>query len=303
MIDSFGKRLSEARLAKGLSVDEAAHATKVRPDKILALENDDYSRFASAAYAKGFLLLYGRYLGVDVSEQAKSLETPRTVSIQDYQYLNNAPEPEPERVHVRRRRDNAPPALIPLLVFGVMLVMAGLGFNYWVNYQRVTATSTNLESNETAAPAEPSSSVAAPASSEPRNVATNPEAAAGAEERPTNPAPSTRPESPSLRDPLPTDESPAPGRRSEPVHVQGEQIAVEKELVLEPLRKTWVEVRRKEGVNVEVLFADFLYAGTDVKPLRKPGKGLYYVVRDPESCRILRDGIPTVYHAPGIAVQ
>ena len=73
MPDSVGNRLCKARLARGLTIDEAAHATKMRPDKILALENDDYSRFANNAYAKGFLLIYGRFLRVDVSDQARSL--------------------------------------------------------------------------------------------------------------------------------------------------------------------------------------------------------------------------------------
>ena len=49
------KDLARARLARGLTIDEAAHETKVRPDKIVALESDDYSRFANNAYAKGFL--------------------------------------------------------------------------------------------------------------------------------------------------------------------------------------------------------------------------------------------------------
>ena len=89
-----GKKLSEARLARGLTLDAAAHATRMRPDKILALENDDFTRFGSVAYAKNFLLLYGRYLKVDVSTELQDLKsTDHRVNIQDYQYLNNAPKP------------------------------------------------------------------------------------------------------------------------------------------------------------------------------------------------------------------
>jgi cytoskeletal protein RodZ len=75
MDESVGKRLSKARLKRGLSIDEAAHATRLRPDKIVALENDDYSMFANNVYAKGFLQIYGRFLDVDVSEYARSLES------------------------------------------------------------------------------------------------------------------------------------------------------------------------------------------------------------------------------------
>ena len=58
---STGQKLAKARLAKGLSVDEVAHETKLRPDKVLALEQDDYSRFPNNAYVKGFLQIYGSY--------------------------------------------------------------------------------------------------------------------------------------------------------------------------------------------------------------------------------------------------
>src|SRR3954447_14416609 len=95
MVDSSaGKKLSQARLAKQLTIDEAAHATKLRPDKIVALENDDLARFGSLAYGKGFLQMYARYLGVDISDELRELEvSARTVSIAEYQYLNSLPEP------------------------------------------------------------------------------------------------------------------------------------------------------------------------------------------------------------------
>ena len=114
MVDTVGKKLCQARLQKSLTIDEAAHATKMRPDKILALENDDYSRFANNTYAKGFLLIYGRFLNVDVSEQVRTLEGPTRVSVEDYQYLNHAPQPEPERYSSRRSESRRAPSLVRL---------------------------------------------------------------------------------------------------------------------------------------------------------------------------------------------
>src|ERR1700744_4416833 len=103
---SAGKKLSDARLQRGLSIDAAAHATKMRPDKILALENDDYTRFGNIAYAKSFLLMYSKFLEVDVAPQLRDLDhRDHRLSIQEYQYLNNAPEPRaaaPEPVRGRR---------------------------------------------------------------------------------------------------------------------------------------------------------------------------------------------------------
>ena len=87
---SAGTLLREARLRKDISYEEATRATKIRRDQLSDLENDDYSRFASVAYAKGFLLIYSKYLGVDVSEFAKSLAAGNPVGTADYDYLNNS---------------------------------------------------------------------------------------------------------------------------------------------------------------------------------------------------------------------
>src|SRR4051794_21521308 len=114
MVDSIGKKLQQARVARGLSIEETAHATRVRPDKLLALENDDYSRFGSNAYAKGFLQIYGGFLKVDIVDAVRLLETPKQVSISDYQYLNNAAVPEASKIQVKRTWKAQRPSVMPL---------------------------------------------------------------------------------------------------------------------------------------------------------------------------------------------
>ena len=135
MVESVGKKLGQARQRRGLTLEEVAHVTKLRPDKIVALENDDYSSFPSNAYAKGFLQIYARYLHVDVSEFLSSLDSTNSISVDDYQYLSNAPAPkpvEPERRDERRR----PPSVAPL-VFFIFVVLIGLGVMWlFSNYQR-----------------------------------------------------------------------------------------------------------------------------------------------------------------------
>ncbi|RYD62708.1 MAG: helix-turn-helix domain-containing protein, partial [Verrucomicrobiaceae bacterium] len=166
MVETIGKKLCQARLAKGLSLDEAAHATRMRPDKLIALENDDHSRFGSTAYAKGFLQIYGRFLGVDVSEQVARMETPRHVSISDYQYLNNAPQPEPNRVQFQRYGQR--PSVLPLVVaLGLVVVGAVAMIGYWVNV--------NMQRLELKDPAQP--------------VATRTLAPAAVESTPATPSP------------------------------------------------------------------------------------------------------------------
>lgn len=59
-----GKLLRDARIAKGISVDEVANAIKVRKDYVIALEANKFDTFDSPVYAKGFLKLYSSYLSV-----------------------------------------------------------------------------------------------------------------------------------------------------------------------------------------------------------------------------------------------
>ena len=154
MVESVGKKLHQARLQRGLTIDEAAHATKLRPDKIAALESDDYSRFANNIYAKGFLQIYGRFLKVDVEDFARTLDNANPISISDYQYLSNAPAAKTETVAVRRE-ERRPPSLAPLLAF---IVMIGVGFTIWwavKTYDRVKRDPTAKGDSTPAATATP----------------------------------------------------------------------------------------------------------------------------------------------------
>src|SRR3954468_14835452 len=137
MVESVGKKLNQARLKRGLTIDEAAHATKLRPDKIAALEADDYSRFANNIYAKGFLQIYARFLNVDVSDFSRTLDNSNPISVSDYQYLSNAPTPRRETTRVEREERKAP-SLAPLFVF-VFIIIAGLAGSWaYVRYQQTS---------------------------------------------------------------------------------------------------------------------------------------------------------------------
>lgn len=62
---SPGSLLSEARKKKNLTIDDVAKELKLSPDYIASIEKDDYSLISSAVYARGYLQMYGRLLGVD----------------------------------------------------------------------------------------------------------------------------------------------------------------------------------------------------------------------------------------------
>ena len=124
MGDSIGEKLRKARIARGWSLEQVAHATCIRPDKLAALEEDDYSAFPSQAYSRGFLTLYGKHVGVDVTEEARALEGHSALHLKDYQYLKNTPARKlPEDAVAPRERT---PSLVPLFVFLGIILLAAL---------------------------------------------------------------------------------------------------------------------------------------------------------------------------------
>ena len=112
-IEGLGKKFQEARRARNLTLDEAARMTKIRPARLAEIEADDFSQFPSLAYAKGFLLIYGKFLDVDVTPYLDAFEDSERVTVDGYSYLQeNRPEKPASAPVVPRRpavaRSNLP---------------------------------------------------------------------------------------------------------------------------------------------------------------------------------------------------
>jgi transcriptional regulator with XRE-family HTH domain len=289
MDETVGRKLSKARLQRGLSLDEAAHATKLRPDKIVALENDDYTSFASNVYARGFLQIYSRFLGVDVSEFASTLEGQGAFSIEDYQYLNSdAPARREERVTATPRTESRGPGIGSIVVFVLLLGGLGAGYNFYLNWQRI-------------APDQAAHNLATPMPDQARiATGTSPPPMAG--NRPTilHP-PGLRPaaQPPELRlgaTPTVTDRDfVAPATAANAPIPNGPN-----EVLVQPIRKTWIIVR-KDDPSSPPIFEDFLYP--DSPALRLKGTRFFIEARDPTAIQIRKNGAPMAYQAPGVAVH
>src|ERR1700693_5800323 len=83
-IEGLGKKFQEARRTRNLTLDEAARLTKIRPSRLAEIEADDFSQFPSLAYAKGFLLIYGKFLDVDVTPYLDAFETSQQITVDGY---------------------------------------------------------------------------------------------------------------------------------------------------------------------------------------------------------------------------
>ena len=141
-IEGLGKKFQEARRARNLTLDEAARMTKIRPARLAEIEADDFSQFPSLAYAKGFLLIYGKFLDVDVAPYLDAFEDSERVTVDGYSYLqeNERAKPVsapavPRRPVTSSRGDRVSP--MPLIVGVVVLVFGFLLMKLVLNVQRL----------------------------------------------------------------------------------------------------------------------------------------------------------------------
>lgn len=325
--ETLGKQLAHARALKGVSLEEAAHVTKIRPDKLAALEHDDLSAFPNNTYARGFLQIYGRYLGVDVSDLASQLDSGNPISVQDYQYLSAEPDAEPEqRLRMRpREAQSRRPSVAPLIVFVLLLTVAAFVVNFVIKAQQLGSTDPSHQPLAEASVEKPG----AP----PDPAGTQPEAPAGAAPRATlvpalsdrdfldkpasqltqppptanTPAGATLPAAvPAAPAPTPatsgatapTPQLPAPTPRIAQLTVA--QLPTLNELSIEPTKKSRVRIRRNDFAAAPI-FEDYLYP--DVGPLKIKGSKFYVEVLGDGAVNIRKNGLPFAYQAPGVVIQ
>src|SRR5262249_22808588 len=161
-IEGLGKKFQEARVARNLTLDEAARMTKIRPQRLAEIEADDFSQFPSLAYAKGFLLIYGKFLDVDVTPYLDAFEDPESVTVDGYSYLQENERAKPVSAPVVRHRSR-PVATggsnrvspMPLIVGIVVLVVGFLGMKFLLNVQRLAPGkgSSSAQTSATGTPA------------------------------------------------------------------------------------------------------------------------------------------------------
>lgn len=143
MDQDFGKRLEKARLARDMSIEQAAAAVRIRGTFLRALENGDLTKFPNAAYAKSFLLMYARFLGVDLKSVAAGIDTTTQMKVEGYQYLTSRaadlpkskPEPEPGFSMAPAPKPSS--SWLPLVVLAVLAAVIVTAVTVWSNLNRL----------------------------------------------------------------------------------------------------------------------------------------------------------------------
>lgn len=299
-MEGLGKRLQQARLSRGLTLDEAGRLTKIRPSKLAEIEAEDFSQFASLAYAKGFLLIYGKFLDVDVTRYLEAFETSEHVTVDGYSYLQDNPAPKPTRPVVVRKESNSRGSLWPFVIGVIVLVVGFSVLKLFLDVKRIQPRPGPGTGASSPAATPNSDNIVAPRALPADNTPLPRAAAAAATVAPSAPVvvATATPQAIVAATPIPMPSASEPEvRRAEPVHPEDLAATAESaspapsatlnRVEIRPLRKTYVKVVVD---NDDQNPAAERWLSPSETPLKVSGKRIAVRVLDRSAVEIRKNG-------------
>jgi len=132
---TLGAFLLSVREERGLPIEQAAHDTRIRAQRLREIENDDLSHFSHPSYARLFLVDYAKYLGVPFQEIRSLLPDVGECGSEGYQYLQDVPG---EISPVRAARSIRPRRLVPVFAAAAVFLVCVLGaFQLWITLRNI----------------------------------------------------------------------------------------------------------------------------------------------------------------------
>ena len=307
-IEGLGKKFQEARLARNLTLDEAARMTKIRPARLAEIEADDFSQFPSLAYAKGFLLIYGKFLDVDVTPYLDAFEDSERMTVDGYSYLQENRPQKPVAAPVVRRRRPATTGndrISPMpLIFGVLVLVIGFSvMKLILNVQRLAPgkAASTAQVSPSASPVasakavQPGTTEASPgavasaatvAPSAPPVAATSPVATAGPPETRKALAASAGPSKPEVRRAKPVTREDL-GKTQETTNSPSAESGEQNRVAIRPLKRTYVRVTVGDKSGSPAFER---WVSPADGPVEFRGKHVSIRVLDPDAVQITKNG-------------
>jgi len=309
-IEGLGKKFQEARLARNLTLDEAARMTKIRPARLAEIEADDFSQFPSLAYAKGFLLIYGKFLDVDVTPYLDAFEDSERMTVDGYSYLQeNRPQKPVAAPVVRRRRPATTTTthdrISPMpLIFGVLVLVIGFSvMKLILNVQRLAPgkAASTAQVSPSASPVasakvvqsgttevSPGTVASAPivAPSAPPQAVTSPVATARPPETRKALAASAAPSEPEVRRAKPVTREDQ-GKTQETTNSSAAESAEQNRVAIRPLKRTYVRVTVGDKSGSPAFER---WVSPADGPVEFRGKHVSIRVLDPDAVQITKNG-------------
>jgi cytoskeletal protein RodZ len=303
MAESVGKKLQQARLSRKLEIEDVAERTKIRPDRIIDLEADEYSHFPNLTYAKSFLAKYARFLGLDIQEELDEFQISRAISMGDYQYLNsfsaqNYGQQPRWTQRIQPKGFRVPPAVVIVLV---LIVLVGVPvFSYLaLNIPRVAGTNFEAGPDKLSQPITQPPKTAGPVPGEPDSLKSLAAQSPGAESAAAASPSASQPEVGTV-DPTPANiERGVEVRRALPAGASDSATPVdtpirtslstlpEKKWEVRVIRRTYVKVTKDEE-GTQPVFEGF--AAPDGRPIVVEGKRFWVHARDKGAVEVREDG-------------
>jgi cytoskeletal protein RodZ len=303
MAESVGRKLQQARVARKLEIEDVAERTKIRPDRLIDLEADEYSHFPNLTYAKSFLAKYARFLGLDIQQELDGFQISRAISMGDYQYLSSMPSHNAQQARWTQRIQpkgfRVPPAVVVMLVLIVLVGVPVISY-LALNIPRVAGTNFSAPNQTANQAAAASTSSVSPAPSD----ADSTHALAAQSPSGGSPAALTTPSSQPSElkadaTPAARDEDRIEVRRAQAVGTPGSATPVEtpvktglatlpeKKLEVRVIKRTYVKVTKDEE-GTQPVFDGF--AGPDSRPIVVQGKRFWVHVLDKGAVEVREDG-------------
>ena len=130
------EQLRITREALGLTLADVAHETRIPAEKLRLIEEGKLASLGGMTYARSFLLMYAKYLGVDLRSVAEALPQAILGGVADYRYLVQSqgrwvPEGPPRKVAGNSPHYDGPITVRPVLKVAAMLVAIGALAIWW----------------------------------------------------------------------------------------------------------------------------------------------------------------------------
>ncbi|MEK3947682.1 RodZ family helix-turn-helix domain-containing protein [Paenibacillus sp. FSL H7-0703] len=163
-MSELGQQLKEARLQKGLSLDDVQEMTKIRKRYLEAIETGDYKVLPGSFYVRAFIKTYAETVGLNPDEILEG-------------HQSNVPEPEPEAVMepVTQKRSSRPATIgnlkwLPTALMWLFLVLiVGVIYAYWVSNNHSTPKTAENTTPITTPSTTPSTSTPDTTTTQPNN--------------------------------------------------------------------------------------------------------------------------------------
>ena len=135
---TIGKKLHDARVAKGYTLDDLQKNTKIQKRYLIAIEDNDFDSLPGEFYVRAFVKQYADSVGLDGSELLSQFDT-KLPDTEDPEYVDLVNDDNPETRSAQRKveeRNDKLRRYIPIISVSVVVLIILIAI--WVAAARST---------------------------------------------------------------------------------------------------------------------------------------------------------------------